>query len=336
MTHRRDFLKSLTMLTSGILVSDGLLAGTNPMLKDALGEPLPLRMLGNTGEKVTMLGLGGYHIGWTTEKDAQEVIEKAIDGGIRFFDTAESYDDGGSETRYGRYLVPKYRDYVFIMTKSAARDGKTAKEHLEGSLKRMNCDYIDLWQIHSIRTPEDVDNRIQNEVLEVFQKAKDEGKVRYIGFTGHRNPYAHKQMLDNTAGTHPFATIQMPINVIDPHWYSFIENVMPAAINQNLGILAMKTLSDGRFFKEKYVREKQIHSTDKPLVPDAVSIQEALNYVWSLPVSVLITGAENKGLLEEKIQMAKKFSRLSENERDKLVERLASYAGNEVEYYKKM
>jgi aryl-alcohol dehydrogenase-like predicted oxidoreductase len=335
MNKRRDFLKSLALLTSGILVSDRLIAGA-AMTNDSLGQVLPYRMLGNTGEKVTMLGLGGYHVGWTTEKDAREVIETAVEGGIRFFDTAESYDDGGSETRYGKYLVPKYRDQVFIMTKSTARDGKTAKEHLEGSLKRMNCDYIDLWQIHSIRTPEDVDNRLENEVLDVFEKAKDEGKVRHIGFTGHRNPYAHKQMLDRTKSNNSFATVQMPVNVIDPHWYSFTENVLKESLNRNLGILAMKTLSDGRFFAEKRRLDKIQYTTENPIIPDAISIKDALYYVWSLPVSVLITGAENKTLLEEKIELAKNFTALSEEQRTSLVDRVAEYAGNKVEYYKKV
>ncbi len=337
MNQRREFLKSLAILSSSVIVSDNLLAGqyiTGP--SDKFGEVLPYRILGNTGEKVTMLGLGGFHVGWTTEKDAQEVVEKAMEGGIRFFDTAESYDNGGSETRYGKYLVPKYRDQVFIMTKSAARDAKTAKEHLEGSLKRMNCDVIDLWQIHSIRTPEDVDNRLEKEVLEVFQKAKEEGKVRHIGFTGHQNPFAHKQMLDSTKQNNPFTTVQMPVNVIDPHWHSFMQNVFQEAIDRNLGILAMKTLSDGRFFKEKVRLGDVQYTTENPLIPNALSIKEALYYVWSLPVSVLITGAENKDLLTEKIDLARNFTKLTEKERIELVERVAEYDGNKVEYYKKV
>ena len=145
MHGRRDFLKQLTLLTGSLMLPVSNFAGSN---KDKWGEILPLRTLGKTGEKVTMLGLGGFHVGWTTEKDAQEVIEKAIEGGVRFFDTAESYSDGGSETRYGKYLVPKYRDDVFIMSKSTASDGITAKKHLEGTLKRLKCDYLNLWQVH--------------------------------------------------------------------------------------------------------------------------------------------------------------------------------------------
>ncbi len=317
------------------MVSDKLMAGGITSYTDKLGSILPLRELGKTNEKVTMLGLGGYHVGWTTERDAQEVIETALEGGIRFFDTAESYDDGGSERRYGKYLVPKYRDEVFIMTKSQANTAKEAQEHLEGSLKRLNCDYIDLWQIHSLRTPEDVENRLDEGVLEVFRKAKEEGKVKYIGFTGHQNPYAHQKMMEKTSDSNPFATVQMPLNVVDPHWHSFTENVLPDALDQNLGILAMKTLADGRFFKEKRRLDKIQYTTDNPLVPNAISIKSALHYVWSLPVSVLITGAENKTYLQEKIDLAHDFVKMKESERLTLVESVAGYAGNKVEYYKK-
>ena len=138
MTERRTFLKQIAAVTGSMMLPVSNFGASN---KDKWGEILPLRTLGKTGEKVTMLGLGGYHIGWTTEKDSQEVIESALEGGVRFFDTAESYDNGGSEARYGKYLVPKYRDQVFIMTKSTAENGALAKEHLEGSLKRLKCDY---------------------------------------------------------------------------------------------------------------------------------------------------------------------------------------------------
>jgi len=333
MTERRIFLKQLAAVTGTIMLPVSSFGVSN---RDKWGEILPLRTLGKTGENVTMLGLGGYHVGWTTEKDAQEVIETAIAGGVRFFDTAESYDNGGSETRYGKYLIPKYRDEIFLMTKSTAKNGKLAKEHLEGSLKRMNCDYIDLWQVHSLQTPDDVDERIQNEVLEVFEKAKSEGKVKHIGFTGHQNPFAHKRMLDKTAATDIFETVQMPINVIDSHFHSFIKNVLPLAMERNFGILAMKTLSDGRFFKIKKSLDKVQWETNDPIVPNHITVKEALNFVWSLPVSVLITGAENKELLLEKIKLANEFTKYNESERISLIEKVSEIEGNAVEYYKKV
>ncbi len=333
MKGRRDFLKELAVLTGGLMLP---LPGFPVSGKDKWGEILPKRTLGKTGEKVTMLGLGGYHVGWTTEKDAQEVIEKAIEGGIRFFDTAESYDDGRSEMRYGKYLVPVYRDDVFIMSKTTAPDGVTAKKHLEGTLSRLKCDYLNLWQVHSLRTPEDVDDRIKNEVLEVFVKAKAEGKVKHIGFTGHQNPAAHLHMLDKTSSSDIFETVQMPVNVIDSHFDSFIRNVMPVAIDRNFGIMAMKTLSDGRFFREKMVLDEKVWESDDPIVPNYISVKDALYFVWSLPVSILITGAENKVLIREKIELARNFTRLTEAERLALIDKVAGKAGNKVEYYKKV
>ncbi len=333
MTERRTFLKQIAAVTGSLMLPISNFGASN---RDKWGEILPLRTLGKTGEKVTMLGVGGYHIGWTTEKDAQEVIESALDGGVRFFDTAESYANGGSEARFGKYLVPKYRDQVFIMTKSTATNGAVAKEHLEGSLKRLKCDYLDLWQVHSLRTPDDVEERIKNEVLEVFEKAKSEGKVKHIGFTGHQNPFAHKRMLNKTADNDIFETVQMPINVIDSHFHSFISHVLPIAVERNYGILAMKTLSDGRFFKIKKQGDNIPWETDDPLIPNHISIKEALNFVWSLPVSVLITGAENKELILEKIELAREFSKYNESDRMNLIDKVYSKAGNKVEYYKKV
>lgn len=333
--ERRDFLKYLGGFTAGMLVPGSSWAYDK---KDRIGKVLPTRKLGDTGLEVTMLGLGGYHIGWTTEKDAAETIEAAIEGGIRFFDTAESYGPHTSETRYGDYLVPKYRDDVFIMTKSQAKDAKTAREHLDGSLKRMRCDYIDLWQIHSIRTPEDVEERLNNGVLDVFLKAKAEGKVKHIGFTGHADPAAHAHMLQMTAEEQPFDTCQMPVNVVDAAYeHSFIEKVMPSLIQRNIGALAMKTLADGRFFPEKVMHGKTRWETTEPVIPERVSIKEALNFAWSLPVSVLITGAENAKLLKEKIKLAKKFDAMTEQQRQALIAKVGDLAaGQKVEYYKKV
>ena len=333
MKNRRKFLRQLAMLTSSLMIPVDSFANKN---RDRWGELLPLRTLGKTNKKVTMLGLGGFHIGWTTEREAQEVIEKAMEGGVRFFDTAESYDNGGSEIRYGKYLVPKYRDDVFIMSKSTASNGATARKHLEGTLRRMKCDYIDLWQVHSLRTPEDVDNRIENEVLEVFEKAKAEGKVKHIGFTGHQNPFAHNRMLEKTTDNDILETIQMPINTIDMHFHSFIKNVLPIAIDRNFGVLAMKTLSDGRFFKEKRMQDKTQWESKDPIIPNYISVKEALDFVWSLPISVLITGAEKVEFIEEKINLAKSFMKYSENDRYQLLEKVSVKAGNEIEYYKKV
>jgi aryl-alcohol dehydrogenase-like predicted oxidoreductase len=330
---RREFIKRLAATTSTLIVG-----GINPLVaSDRLGSILPQRKLGKTGEKVTMLGVGGYHVGWTTERDAQETIEAALEGGVRFFDTSQSYGDGESEIRYGKYLIPKHRDLVFLMTKSNASDAKTVQKHLDESLKRLKTDYLDLWQIHSIRDPADVDTRLENDVLEVFLKAKQEGKTRYIGFTGHRNPAAHERMLEQVKDPDVFDTCQMPVNVLDPSSHSFIRRVMQSLLDRNIGLLAMKTLADGRFFAQKKRLDRIQWETDQPVVPGRVSLQEALNFVWSLPVRVLITGAENAQLMKEKIRLTNEFVSMQQTDRDELINRVADMAvEGKVEYYKQV
>ncbi len=330
MTQRREFLKTMAAMTAAVSIPSTLYANTPN--EDKLGEVLPLRKLGKTGENITMLGVGGYHIGWTTERDAQEVIETALEGGIRFFDTAEQYGPGTSEERYGKYLTPKYRDLVFLMTKTQARTAKDAQQHLEDSLRRMKTDYLDLWQMHALYTPEDVDHRMQEKVLDVLIKAKESGKVKHIGFTGHQNPYAHNRMLELTRENDPIDTVQMPVNVLDQSYFSFIGNVMPELMERNIGVLAMKTLADGRFFATK---EQANWKTDDPIIPNYISIEEAMHFVWSLPVATIITGAEKADYIRDKVKMARSFVKLNEAERLALVEKVKdkALAGN-IEYFK--
>ncbi len=330
MPDRRKFLKSIASVTAGLTIAAAARAEKNE--NDSLGEVLPKRKLGRTNEYVTMLGTGGYHVGWTTERDAQEVIEASLEGGVRFFDTAESYGNGTSETRYGKYLTPKYRDLIFLMSKTMGKDAKTVSEHLEGTLSRLKTDHLDLYQVHSVFTPEDVDDRIKNGVLEVLIKAKEDGKIRHIGFTGHQNPFAHARMLERTKESNLFDTVLMPVNVLDQSYFSFIENIMPIALERNMGILAIKSLADGRFFEKK---EQAGWSTDDPLIPNYLSIKEAMYFVWSLPVSVLISGNENATYMREKIALARSFSKLTEDQITALVNKVKDIAmtGN-VEYFK--
>jgi predicted aldo/keto reductase-like oxidoreductase len=330
MADRRMFLKSLAGATAGLALA-GSAKGADD--RDRLGEILPKRKLGRTNQYVTMLGTGGYHVGWTTERDAQEVIEASLEGGVRFFDTAESYADGTSETRYGKYLTPKYRDLIFLMSKSTGKDAKTVKEHLEGTLRRLKTDHLDLYQVHAISTPEDVDSRIQLGVLDVLLKAKEEGKIKYLGFTGHQNPFAHARMLERTKESDIFDTVLMPVNVLDQTYFSFTENIMPKALDRNMGILAIKSLADGRFFAKK---EQAGWTTDDPLIPNYLSIKEAMHFVWSLPVSVLISGNENATFMREKIALARSFTKLTEEQKSALIDKVKDIAlSGKVEYFKK-
>ena len=328
--NRRSFLKTLAAATTGMMVAGVDLQGMPIAHRDRLGDLLPLRRLGKTGIDVTMLGVGGAHIGKSDDKTAQSIIEAALEGGVRFFDNAETYSKGGAEEKYGKYLVPKYRDVAFIMTKSTAKDGTLAQQHLEDSLRRMKTDYVDLWQIHAITSPKDVDNRIENGVLEVARKAKESGKARFIGFTGHSDFRAHQRMLERTD---ILETCQMPINCFDPNYKSFINNVLPTLVDRNMGILAMKSLSNGGFFGGT----RHFHGGDNPkLVPNVLTVEEALHFVWSLPVSVLITGPDHADMMREKIGVAKSFKQMKENDRLALIDRVADagYDGNLVEFYK--
>lgn len=326
--ERRDFLK---------LFSTAALTPALPAAADKWGDVLPRRALGHTGEPVTILGLGGYHIGWTTEAEAAATIEAALAGGIRFFDTAESYGPETSEERYGRYLTPKYRDEIYLMTKSTHREAKGAREHLEGSLRRMKTDVIDLWQIHALMRPEDVDNRLSNGVLEMALQAQKEGKVRHIGFTGHTNPYAHLRMLEQTAnGTEPFAACQFPVNPVDVSAKaSFVRDFMPQAEKRKLGLIAMKTLADGRFFANKKMPWGSVWDTEDPLIPGQLTMADCTRFALSLPISTLVVGAEKPAYVEDKIAVAKAFSKMSVADRKAAIEKVARYAeAAQVEYYK--
>lgn len=337
MSSRRSFIRKMAALTGAVICRDAFCASGTPPA-DRWGALLPQRLLGHTGERVTMLGVGGFHVGWTSERDAQEVIETALAGGVRFFDTAHNYGKGVSEERYGKFLVPEYRDDVFIMTKSQAGDRDGILREFDLSRKRMGIDQVDLLQLHSLKTPDDVAARLDAGVLDALAQIVESGGARYVGFTGHQSPYAHLEMLKRVPVNSLFSTFQMPVNAVDGvAEHSFVRQVLPEAAERGLGVLAMKTLADGRFFSRKKMNGKVHWQSDQPVVPNALSIEEALRFAWSLPVSTLITGAENKTLMEEKIGMARRFSMMTEAERTKLLEKVLAVPNRAaVEYYKRV
>ena len=336
MLERRDFLTKLAGLTSSLLIPGSVFYGKSRRNQDRLGELLPLRKLGKTGKEVTMLGLGGYHIGWTTEKNAEGTIEAALEGGIRFFDTAEGYGPHISEERYGKFLTPKYRDVIFLMTKTLSKDAATAKQHLEGSLKRLNTDYLDLWQAHAITSREDADERLQSGVFDYMIEARDSGQVRHIGFTGHTNADAHAYLLEKLGNDTMLDTVQMPVNPVDAaHPVSFVQKTLPLAARLEYGILAMKTLAGGQFFKEKYELDKKMWETDNPVIPGRMNVPDAMSFVWSLPVSVLISGASTPEMIREKINLARNHMLLDEAKRNALIQKVVDISHEEkVEYYR--
>jgi uncharacterized protein len=289
---------------------------------DELGSLLPTRVLGKTGMRVSMLTIGGSHIGRPSEADAQAIIEGAIELGIRTFETAQLYQGGGSEERFGKFLTPKYRDHVQLFTKTMAQDAATARQHLEDSLRRLRTDVIDLWQLHDVRSPEQAERRVAG-VLDVMLAAKAEGKVRHLGFSGHATWRAHARVLELTD---QFETCLMPINVADPSHESFILNILPKLTERNMGVLAMKTLGgDGLIGRRG----------NPGIIPELLSVSEALRFVWSLPVHTLVSGIGRMQHLRENVETARTFTPMSAAERQALIATVAPRAaGGEMEYYK--
>src|SRR5262245_54897699 len=226
---RRTFLQS--SLAAGAAI--GLAAGAD----DAGKKGLATRPLGKTGERVSLLCLGGWHIGSVKdEKEAIKIMHAAIDGGMTFFDNAWDYHDGGSEEVMGKALSEGgYRKKCFLMTKNCGRDAKTAKQHIDDSLRRLKTDVIDLMQFHEINYDDDPDWIVEKGALCAVRDAKKAGKVRYVGYTGHKDPRIHLKMLK----VHKWATVQMPINVCDWHYRSFAKEVVPEANKLGVGVIGM-------------------------------------------------------------------------------------------------
>jgi len=328
--NRREFLRNVSAAGLTLALQPHLLNAA----PDKLGKVLPKRALGKTGESVTILGLGGFHIGWTSAELASATIEAALEAGVRFFDTAESYNSGISEERYGMYLTPKFRDEIFLMTKSTADTATLAQEHLEGSLRRLKTDRIDLWQLHALQSPEDVDKRLAAGVLDVALKAREKGLVRHLGFTGHSSPHAHLRMIELAGDA--FAACQFPVNPVDAvSRNSFLKLVVPEAAKSGYGMLAMKTLADGHFFAQKEVNSKVTWTTDDPIVPNHLSLADCIYFALSQPVAVLITGAEKPEYLKDKVALIENFQKLTPAGQTTLSNRLQSFAeAGQVEYYK--
>lgn len=338
MKDRREFLKKSASITALGLISNW--ASAIPT-SDKLGEVLPKRQLIRNGEKVTSFCLGGYHLGFTENpKDAEHMLERCMELGVRFFDNARGYHKGRSEAYMGKFLIPKYRNEIFLMTKAHHKTGADVKKQLDESLKSLNTDYLDLWQIHDCATPEDVENRIKTGVLDAFLEAKQQGKTRYIGFTGHRNPKTHLYFLNRlTELGIELDTVQMPLNVCDPSFQSFQHDVLPVLNERGYGVIAMKTMAGGSMMGGRIdTTPKTIKTED---IPDVVSETQLTHanlheYVYSLPVSSLCSGCRFTYELEDNVKVLKEFSKLSETDMERLVNYAKPYAGMIVENYKRI
>ena len=267
---------------------------------------VPLRILGRTGERVSAIGIGGWHLGFEslTEHESIRIVRTAVDRGITFLDNSWDYNEGRSEMRMGKALRDGYRERVFLMTKIDGRSGKEARRQLDESLHRLGTDRVDLVQHHEVLRYDDAHRIFDEEGAHAaLVEAQRAGKVRYIGFTGHKDPHIHLHTLE-VARQHgvTFDTVQLPLNVMDAHYRSFERLVLPELLKQDIGVLGMKSLANGHILKS-----------------GTVTATECLHYALSLPTSVVITGVESMERLEQALDAARTFRPLSPGERQTLL-----------------
>ena len=332
-TTRRDFLKTGAVMAgtaAGLAIAGS--AGAQSARTDVAPETttempppppstrkgdMPYRTLGRTGEEVSLVGMGGFHIG-RPDSDAEgiKLIHAGVDRGINFLDNSWDYNNGNSEVRMGKALAQNgYRQKVFLMTKVDGRTAASFNSQLEQSLTRLQTDHVDLIQFHEIIRMEDPDRIFaKGGALEAAVAAKQAGKVRHIGFTGHKDPLVHRRMLE-VADKHDFHfdTVQMPVNVMDAHFRSFTHQVLPLAVQKGIGVLAMKTFGD-HFILDRVLAEKLATPTD------------LLHYSMTLPVSVVITGIDRMEILDQALEAARTFTPMTTARMESLLGRTQAAA----------
>jgi aryl-alcohol dehydrogenase-like predicted oxidoreductase len=310
---RRTFVKGAAVVTVSMLTNPTF--GKTSGGDQASGTPtdsVPRRPLGKTGAQVSILGVGGYHLGSTkNQQEATELVATAMGAGINFFDNAWEYHDGASEEKLGIALKGKRQD-AFVMTKvcTHGRGKDVAMQQLEESLRRLQTDHLDLWQIHEVVYYNDPDLIFApGGAAEALLAAKQQGKVRFIGFTGHKNPAIHLKMLSHDF---PFDTVQMPLNCLDATFRSFETQVLPVATRKGLGILGMKSLG----------------GSGELVTNGAVTAHEGLSYAMSLSVSTTISGMESLAVLQQNLKVAAGFQPLSADAMQATRERVRTFAAD--------
>ena len=310
---RRRFLELATAITAMCSVRADLWA-----VEERGG--IPYKNFGRTGEKVSAIGLGGYHIGRPSEAESTRLIRTAIDGGINFMDNCWDYNGGASEEHMGKALRDGYRQKVFLMTKIDGRDKKTAASQIDESLRRLQTDHIDLMQVHEVIRMNDPDRVFaRGGAIEALLEAKKAGKIRFIGFTGHKSPGIHLHML-KTGEAHDFRfdAVLMPVNVMDAHFESFVRKVMPVLVSEKIGIQIMKPMGGGVILQS-----------------GVVSPVECLRFAMSQPTDVVITGCESMEIVKQALDTARNFKPMKEDEIAALLGKTASAATNgKFELYK--
>ncbi len=278
-------------------------------------EEMQYRLLGSTGEQVSAIGLGGWHLGQpaVSEQLSMRIVRSAIDRGINFMDNSWDYFDGACELRMGKALGEGYREKAFLMTKIDGRSASEATRQLEASLRRLKVETIDLVQHHEVIRFDDPDRIFDEEGANAaLIAARKAGKLRFIGFTGHKDPKIHLRMLA-VAAAHNFSfdAVQMPLNVMDAHFRSFEKEVLPELVKHNIGVLGMKCMADGIILSSK-----------------TVSAVECLHYAMNLPTSVVITGIDSMKILDQAFEAARTFRPLSAEQVSALLQRTASAAAH--------
>ena len=281
---------------------------------------VPYRQLGRTGEKVSAIGVGGYHLGRPDEQESIRIVRTALDSGINFLDNCWDYNNGQSEIRMGKALRDGYRQKAFLMTKIDGRDKKTAAQQIEESLSRLQTDHVDLLQFHEVIRMNDPDRIFASGGgMEAAVEARTAGKVRFIGFTGHKSPEIHLKMLQTaTAHNFHFDTVQMPLNVMDAHYNSFQQKVLPVLVKEEIGVLGMKPMGDSLILRS-----------------NTVSAVDCLRYALNLPTSVVITGCDTLERLQQALETVRSFKPMAQTEVAALLSKTAEAAQNgQFEGYK--
>jgi aryl-alcohol dehydrogenase-like predicted oxidoreductase len=319
---RRAFLQSAGLVGAGLaLAASGLGAQEPPKLELTNTGPdqIPRKPFGKTNERVSVIGLGGYSLGSAPSlKEAVAIVHEAIDAGVNFLDNAWEYHDGKSEEWMGEALQGR-RDKAFLMTKvcTHGRDKKVARKMLEESLRRLRTDHLDLWQIHECVYDNDPERHFaKGGVIEALDEAKKAGKVRYVGFTGHKHPAIHLKMLSYD---YPFDSVQMPLNPFDATYRSFQNHVLPEVLKRGMAALGMKSLG----------------GNGQPITQGVATVEEALRYAMSLPVATTISGIDSLAVLRQNLAIARGFKPMTAEEMEALRKRCAAAAGDgHLELYK--
>jgi predicted aldo/keto reductase-like oxidoreductase len=312
--NRREFMKGAALATASTLIQAESIAQTSdqPGASQAEVGRVPERPLGKTGVNVSALGVGGYHLGTANnQQEANEIVARALDAGVNFFDNAWEYHDGESEARLGNALQGK-RDQAILMTKvcTHGRGKEVGLRMLEESLRRLKTDHLDVWQIHEVVCYNDPDLIfVPGGVAEALLLAKQQGKVRFIGFTGHKDPAIHLRML---AHDFPFDTVQMPLNCFDATFRSFEAQVLPEVNRRGIAALGMKSLG----------------GSGEMVTSGMITPEEGLRYAMSLPVATTISGMDSLAVLKQNLQIARKFKPMEAAEMDALRERCRAFAAD--------